>query len=155
MFIQSIIGIVHPCITCNHCCVQTIAIFMKKSLVYDSSSEETVSGMIIQDSCCAGIALFPTCMCAVFTVRLRALMFCKNLFWNTLLQTMEKITDIGQVLRAQVHHCQEENHDLPKQPLNTVWLHRHLLSSLTSCEDVRVCSEMAEVQIHVPFCWLL
>lgn len=46
-------------------------------------------------------------------------MFCKNLFWNTLLQTMEKITNIGQVLCAQGHHCQEANCDLPKQPLNT------------------------------------
>lgn len=68
----------------------------------------------IQDSWCARIALFPTRMCAVFTVGLGALMFCKNLVWNTLLQTVGKITNIGQVLCAQGYHCQEENHDLPK-----------------------------------------
>lgn len=69
MFIQSIINVVHPCITCIYYCVQTVEIVMNKYLVCDGSSEETVSGRIVRIPTAPGL-LFPICACSVFMVGL-------------------------------------------------------------------------------------
>lgn len=105
MFIQSIINIAHPCITCIYCCVQTVEIVMKKYLVCDSSSEEAVSGRIVRIPTAPGL-LFPICACSVFMVRLWTLRFWKNLFsWSA--AGFSRIINLGQVLGAQGQKYQE------------------------------------------------
>lgn len=103
---------------------------------------------------------FPLCqdssftpMCAIFTAGLRALISARICSGIPCCRQWKKLSILARYYMPK--------NSIARKKIVTYLSSRLIQSSqpplsvLTLCDDERVCSETAEVQMHVPLCWLL